>query len=212
MVIYIIFFMHQFPSCKDEVYNLFCYLQVDYMEPIVEKITLVEDARFDSPKSMFMGRVMGKSLIYHVLIKTCNAFIMYYLFYLSRNSLDVLLLVCAHSEVGDIDYEIQRHNAPGFIGCISGVRYNVYTPLKAFFRPNETDPPVTTQGYVSESNCGAFPPVLGYVPWEADPWFTSIGEFICPIMYSFHVENIVCVHPLICITLPFQSIYISMMT
>lgn len=34
-------------------------LQVDYMEPIVEKITLVEDARFDSPKSMFLGRVMG---------------------------------------------------------------------------------------------------------------------------------------------------------
>lgn len=30
------------------------------MEPIVEKIVLVEDARFDSPKSMFMGRVMGK--------------------------------------------------------------------------------------------------------------------------------------------------------
>ncbi|TMS15063.1 Contactin-associated protein 1 [Larimichthys crocea] len=112
--------------------------QVDYMEPIVEKITLVEDARFDSPKSMFMGRVM---------------------------------------EVGDIDYDIQRHNAPGFIGCISGVRYNVYAPLKALFRPNETDPPVTTQGYVSESNCGAFPPVLGYVPWEVDPWFTSI-EYI----------------------------------
>ncbi|KAI4822696.1 hypothetical protein KUCAC02_008227 [Chaenocephalus aceratus] len=77
--------------------------QVDYMEPIVEKITLVEDARFDSPKSMFMGR--------------------------------------------------------------------------AFFRPNETDPPVTTQGYVSESNCGAFPPILGYVPWEVDPWFTTI-EYI----------------------------------
>ncbi|KAF0021814.1 hypothetical protein F2P81_025933 [Scophthalmus maximus] len=108
------------------------------MEPIVEKMTLVEDARFDSPKSMFLGRVM---------------------------------------EVGDIDYEIQRHNAPGFIGCISGVRYNVYAPLKALFRPNETDPPVTTQGYVSESNCGAFPPVLGYVPWEVDPWFTSIEYF-----------------------------------
>ncbi|KAJ0001203.1 hypothetical protein NQD34_006223 [Periophthalmus magnuspinnatus] len=76
--------------------------QVDYMEPNVEKITLVEDARFDSPKSMFLGRVM---------------------------------------EVGDIDYEIQKHNAPGFIGCISGVRYNVYAPLKAYFRPNVTDPP-----------------------------------------------------------------------
>ncbi|XP_071386578.1 contactin-associated protein 1 [Centroberyx affinis] len=112
--------------------------QVDYMEPIVEKITLVEDARFDSPKSMFLGRVM---------------------------------------EVGDIDYDIQRHNAPGFIGCISGVRYNVYAPLKALFRPNETDPPVTTQGFVSESNCGAFPPILGYVPWEVDPWFTGIEYF-----------------------------------
>lgn len=91
---------------------------------------------------------------------------------------DVLLFVSAPSEVGDIDYEIQRHNAPGFIGCISGVRYNVYAPLKALFRPNETEPPVTTQGYVSESNCGAFPPVLGYVPWEVDPWFTGIGIII----------------------------------
>uniref|UniRef100_A0A8C4HHA6 Contactin associated protein 1 n=1 Tax=Dicentrarchus labrax TaxID=13489 RepID=A0A8C4HHA6_DICLA len=146
--------------------------QVDYMEPIVEKITLVEDARFDSPKSMFLGRVM---------------------------------------EVGDIDYDIQRHNAPGFIGCISGVRYNVYAPLKAFFRPNETDPPVTTQGYVSESNCGAFPPVLGYVPWEADPWFTSIGEFICPIMHQYKNNIILCSSTHLC-TFPFQSIFISMMT
>ncbi|KAA8585326.1 hypothetical protein FQN60_004020 [Etheostoma spectabile] len=81
------------------------------------------------------------------------------------------------TQVGDIDYEIQRHNAPGFIGCISGVRYNVYAPLKALFRPNETNPPVTTQGYVSESNCGAFPPILGYVPWEVDPWFTTIEYF-----------------------------------
>uniref|UniRef100_A0A3Q2Y8E5 Contactin associated protein 1 n=1 Tax=Hippocampus comes TaxID=109280 RepID=A0A3Q2Y8E5_HIPCM len=126
--------------------------QVDFMEPIVEKITLVEDARFDSPKSMFLGRVM----------------------------------------VGDIDYEIQRHNAPGFIGCISGVRYNVYAPLKALFRPNETDPPVTTQGYVSESNCGAFPPVLGYVPWEVDPWFTTIIVILALLLllaglYSIYV-------------------------
>ncbi|XP_070957738.1 contactin-associated protein 1-like [Oncorhynchus clarkii lewisi] len=112
--------------------------QVDYMEPIVEKITLVEDGRFDSPKNIFLGRVM---------------------------------------EVGDIDYEIQRHNSPGLVGCISGVRYNIYAPLKTLFRPNETEPPVTVQGFVSESNCGAFPPVHGYVPWEADHWFTSI-EYI----------------------------------
>uniref|UniRef100_A0AAR2LC69 Contactin associated protein 1 n=1 Tax=Pygocentrus nattereri TaxID=42514 RepID=A0AAR2LC69_PYGNA len=76
--------------------------------------------------------------------------------------------------VGDIDYDIQRHNSPGLVGCISGVRYNIFAPLKAYFRPNVTNPPVTTQGYVVESNCGAFPPVLGYVPWEDDPWFTGL--------------------------------------
>ena len=135
------------------------------MEPIVEKITLVEDARFDSPKSMFLGRVMGKT---HTHTHTHTHV------YISSHVLTRLL--SPPSEIGDIDKEIKRHNAPGFIGCISGVRYNVYAPLKALFRPNETDPPVTTQGYVSESVCGAFTPVLGYVPWEADPWFTTIGK------------------------------------
>lgn len=147
------------------------------MEPIVEKITLVEDARFDSPKSMFLGRVMGIRLINDLLLITscCKDFFLnYFLFNQILNS--CLISVSFPSEVGDIDYEIQRHNAPGFIGCISGVRYNVYAPLKTLFRPNETDPPVQTHGYVSESICGAFPPVLGYVPWEADPWFTGIGR------------------------------------
>ncbi len=109
----------------------------------------------------------------------------------------------ALSEVGDIDYDIQKHNAPGFIGCISGVRYNVYAPLKALFRPNETDPPVATQDYVSESNCGAFPPVLGYVPWEADPWFTGIGE-LCPTVDQYKKRNVFSFHPLNCIPLPFR--------
>lgn len=38
------------------------------MEPTVEKITLVEDARFDSPKSMFLGRVMGNYITYQTLL------------------------------------------------------------------------------------------------------------------------------------------------
>lgn len=53
-------------------YNL-CSLQVDYMEPIVDKITLVEDSRFDSPKSMFIGRVMGNA-VYFIWKKNCNIF------------------------------------------------------------------------------------------------------------------------------------------
>uniref|UniRef100_A0AAQ6A887 Contactin associated protein 1 n=1 Tax=Amphiprion ocellaris TaxID=80972 RepID=A0AAQ6A887_AMPOC len=114
------------------------------------------------------------------------------LLYISSFVQDYIAVILKTDEVGDIDYEIQRHNAPGFIGCISGVRYNVYAPLKALFRPNETDPPVTTQGYVSESNCGAFPPVLGYVPWEVDPWFTTIGEVLCMLCsVSLHRGNII---------------------
>uniref|UniRef100_A0A8B9HDJ2 Contactin associated protein 1 n=1 Tax=Astyanax mexicanus TaxID=7994 RepID=A0A8B9HDJ2_ASTMX len=109
--------------------------------PWVERLTPGEIPRFDSPKSIFLGRVM---------------------------------------EVGDIDYDIQRHNSPGLVGCISGVRYNIFAPLKAYFRPNVTNPPVTTQGYVVESNCGAFPPVQGYVPWEDDPWFTGLCKTTFP--------------------------------
>lgn len=54
------------------------------MEPIVEKITLVEDARFDSPKSMFMGRVMGNYVIYSFLflIVEVETLIMVYLLHL----------------------------------------------------------------------------------------------------------------------------------
>lgn len=80
------------------------------------------------------------------------------------------------AEMGEIDYEVQRHNSPGFVGCLSGVRYDIYAPLKTYFRPNETDPPVTVQGFVVESNCGAYPSVMGDVPLEADPWFTGFGE------------------------------------
>ncbi|KAG9329190.1 hypothetical protein JZ751_006611, partial [Albula glossodonta] len=77
------------------------------------------------------------------------------------------------TEIGEIDDEIQRHNSPGLEGCISGVRYNIYTPLKEYFRPNETASRITMQGYVTESNCGAFPSVLAPVPPQADPWYTG---------------------------------------
>lgn len=61
----------RFPTTDDA----FCFApQVDYMEPIVDKITLVEDARFDSPKSMFLGRVMGMCL-------PCQSKVNYPLFY-----------------------------------------------------------------------------------------------------------------------------------
>lgn len=105
---------------------------------------------------------------------------------------NVFLCLFPPAEVGDIDYDIQRHNSPGLVGCISGVRYNIFAPLKAYFRPNVTNPPVTIQGYVVESNCGAFPPVLGYVPWEDDPWFTGLCKAInfSSLMMNMHFKNV----------------------
>ncbi|KAJ8377238.1 hypothetical protein AAFF_G00264660 [Aldrovandia affinis] len=105
--------------------------QLDYSDPVWERIPLLQDVGFD-PKSMFLGRV---------------------------------------TEVGDaVDDDIQRHNEAGLEGCLSGVRYNIHTPLKTHFRPPGTAGPVAVQGYVTESNCGAFPPVLGLPPPEPDPW------------------------------------------
>ncbi|XP_023691163.1 contactin-associated protein 1 [Paramormyrops kingsleyae] len=113
-------------------------MQVDYSDSIWVKIPPLQDYWFDSPKAVFLGRVM---------------------------------------EMGEIDYEVQRHNSPGFVGCLSGVRYDIYAPLKTYFRPNETDPPVTVQGFVVESNCGVYSSVMGEIPLEADPWFTGF-EFV----------------------------------
>ncbi|MBN3296477.1 CNTP1 protein, partial [Amia calva] len=109
-------------------------IQVDYMAPVREKIPLLQDTKFDSPKSLFLGRVM---------------------------------------EVGEIDYEVQRHNTPGLIGCLSGVRFSNIAPLKMHFRPNATNMNITVQGHLVESNCGVFPPVLPMIPLEADPWYTG---------------------------------------
>lgn len=100
--------------------------------------------------------------------------------------IDAFCLMVFFSEVGDLDYDIQRHNSPGLVGCVSGVRYNIFAPLKAYFRPNVTSPPVTTQGYVVESNCAAFTPVLGYVPWEDDPWFTGLCKTIAFFLIFYY--------------------------
>ncbi|RXM35586.1 Contactin-associated protein 1, partial [Acipenser ruthenus] len=117
-------------------------IEVDYMQPIFQSIPLIFDKKFDSPKSLFLGRVL---------------------------------------ETGVIDPEIQKFNTPGFTGCMSGVKFNNIAPLKAYFRPNQTDPPITIMGELVESNCGAGLVVLPPIPLEIDPWYTG------PV---FHINNI----------------------
>ncbi|XP_041121407.1 contactin-associated protein 1-like [Polyodon spathula] len=109
-------------------------IEVDYMQPIFQSIPLIFDKKFDSPKSLFLGRVL---------------------------------------ETGVIDPEIQKFNTPGFTGCMSGVKFNNIVPLKAYFRPNQTNPPITIMGELVESNCGAGLAVLPPIPLEIDPWYTG---------------------------------------
>ncbi|MBN3323539.1 CNTP1 protein, partial [Atractosteus spatula] len=119
-------------------------IQVDYTAPIWEAIPVLQETKFDSPKSLFLGRVM---------------------------------------EVGEVDYEVQRHNSPGLIGCLSGVRFNNIAPLKFYFRPNGTEFNLTVQGELVESNCGTFPPVLPPIPLEADPWYSG------PVFHYIHDDT-----------------------
>ncbi|XP_043910614.1 contactin-associated protein 1 [Protopterus annectens] len=79
-------------------------------------------------------------------------------------------------ETGRMDLEVQRYNSPGFTGCLSGVRFNNISPLKAVFVPNDTMPPVNVSGELIQSNCAAMPTSLSVIPPELDPWYLG-SEF-----------------------------------
>ncbi|KAM5326786.1 contactin-associated protein-like 5 isoform 2-T2 [Glossophaga mutica] len=53
-----------------------------------------------------------------------------------------------------IDSEVVKANTLGFIGCLSSVRYNHISPLKAALR-HMTIAPVIIQGILTESSCGS---------------------------------------------------------
>ncbi|XP_062336151.1 contactin-associated protein-like 2 [Osmerus eperlanus] len=90
-------------------------------------------------------------------------------------------------ETGRIDPElIERYNSPGFVGCLSRVQFNGVAPLKAALRnpvpalpvPTARQPgrapvaeqPVSYQGKLVESNCGASPLTIPPMSAATDPW------------------------------------------
>uniref|UniRef100_A0A8C6SRV6 Contactin associated protein 2 n=1 Tax=Neogobius melanostomus TaxID=47308 RepID=A0A8C6SRV6_9GOBI len=71
-------------------------------------------------------------------------------------------------ETGHVDPAvIERHNSPGFVGCLSRVWFNGVAPLKASDRPLT---PVSHQGKLLESNCGASPLTIPPMSAATDPW------------------------------------------
>ncbi|TNM96214.1 hypothetical protein fugu_015875, partial [Takifugu bimaculatus] len=90
---------------------------------------------------------------------------------------------CLHTETGHVDpLLIEQYNTPGFIGCLSRVQFNGIAPIKSALRgpsqaqttPTETQPaaasPVSYQGKLVESNCGASPLTIPPMSAATDPW------------------------------------------
>ncbi|CAN9506159.1 unnamed protein product [Ophioblennius macclurei] len=93
-------------------------------------------------------------------------------------------------ETGHIDpVLIERYNTPGFIGCLSRVEFNGIAPLKSALRTTTTTTqaqatptagqpekqpaaasPVSYQGKLVESNCGASPLTIPPMSAATDPW------------------------------------------
>ncbi|KAJ8336695.1 hypothetical protein SKAU_G00379150 [Synaphobranchus kaupii] len=73
-------------------------------------------------------------------------------------------------ETGQVDpVLIEKYNTPGFVGCLSRVQFNGIAPLKAALR-SRIAAPVSVQGKLVESNCGASPLTIPPMSAATDPW------------------------------------------
>lgn len=94
--------------------------------------------------------------------------------------------VCLCTETGPIDpVLIEQYNTPGFVGCLSRVQFNGVAPLKSALRKaaqalststgGQADrqpvaaSPVSYQGKLVESNCGASPLTIPPMSAATDP-------------------------------------------
>uniref|UniRef100_A0AAY4A133 Contactin-associated protein-like 2 n=1 Tax=Denticeps clupeoides TaxID=299321 RepID=A0AAY4A133_9TELE len=78
-------------------------------------------------------------------------------------------------ETGQVDpVLIEKYNTPGFVGCLSRVQFNSIYPLKAALR-SHIAAPVSHQGKLVESNCGASPLTIPPMSAATDPWHLDGG-------------------------------------
>ncbi|KAM4543726.1 contactin-associated protein-like 2a isoform 1-T1 [Fundulus diaphanus] len=113
-------------------------IQLDHYPPVYYKLPDASDIQFDLVKTLFLGKVY---------------------------------------ETGPIDpVLIERYNSPGFTGCLSRVQFNGVAPLKSALRKAAeaqadnypaSASPVSYQGKLVQSNCGASP--LTVPPMSATP-------------------------------------------
>ncbi|XP_036935652.1 contactin-associated protein-like 2a isoform X1 [Acanthopagrus latus] len=123
-------------------------IQLDHYPPVSYTLPDASDTQFNLVKTLFLGKVF---------------------------------------ETGHIDpVLIERYNTPGFVGCLSRVQFNGVAPLKSALRttaqaqatPTAAQPdrqpeaalPVSYQGKLVESNCGASPLTIPPMSAATDPW------------------------------------------
>ncbi|KAM8732065.1 contactin-associated protein-like 2a [Acanthopagrus schlegelii] len=123
-------------------------IQLDHYPPVSYTLPDASDTQFNLVKTLFLGKVF---------------------------------------ETGHIDpVLIERYNTPGFVGCLSRVQFNGVAPLKSALRTTaqaqatptaaQTDRqpeaalPVSYQGKLVESNCGASPLTIPPMSAATDPW------------------------------------------
>uniref|UniRef100_A0A3B5QQS9 Contactin associated protein 2 n=1 Tax=Xiphophorus maculatus TaxID=8083 RepID=A0A3B5QQS9_XIPMA len=116
-------------------------IQLDHYPPVNYKLPDASDIQFDLVKTLFLGKIY---------------------------------------ETGPIDpVLIERYNSPGFIGCLSRVQFNGVAPLKSALRKaadSQADShpasasPVSYQGKLVQSNCGASPLTIPPMSAAPNPW------------------------------------------
>ncbi|CAF97960.1 unnamed protein product [Tetraodon nigroviridis] len=119
-------------------------IQLDHYPPVSYTLPDASDTHFNLVKTLFLGKVF---------------------------------------ETGHVDpLVIEQYNTPGFVGCLSRVRFNGIAPIKSALRaaaPTATQPggepaaaasPVSYQGKLVESNCGASPLTIPPMSAATDPW------------------------------------------
>ncbi|XP_051969281.1 contactin-associated protein-like 2a isoform X2 [Xyrauchen texanus] len=90
-------------------------------------------------------------------------------------------------ETGHIDpVLIEKYNTPGFVGCLSRVHFNNIAPLKAALRSRGSVWPVSHQGKLVESNCGASPLTIPPMSAATDPWHLDAG-----VDFPFNEERVI---------------------
>uniref|UniRef100_A0A3Q1BT77 Contactin associated protein 2 n=1 Tax=Amphiprion ocellaris TaxID=80972 RepID=A0A3Q1BT77_AMPOC len=101
---------------------------------------------------------------------------------------------CLRAETGHIDpVLIERYNTPGFIGCLSRVQFNGAAPLKSALRAPAAASPVSYQGKLVESNCGASPLTIPPMSAATDPWhLDNTGEYLTSSIIAVVIFTILC--------------------